>query len=139
MPVAAAPMSVYAAASNGMPVNVGGGAVYTEARGIFISNLSYSVGTSELRNLLASVGRPIQQTLQRDSRTGKSKGSATALFQTKEEAQYAVARLHNHKHMGMTLKVRLDTEATIVGQGPVIVDGSSSSRVSPPKNIPCDR
>ncbi|KAF2205867.1 hypothetical protein GQ43DRAFT_158266 [Delitschia confertaspora ATCC 74209] len=127
------PQPVYTATPGGLPVNVGSGAMVTESRGIFISNLSYSATTSELTTLLHSVGiRPLEVHIQKDSRTGKSKGTATAKFGTKEEANYAVSRLNHHSHMNKPLKVRLDTESTIVGQvqGPVIVNGSNSRRVS---------
>ncbi|KAF2192609.1 hypothetical protein K469DRAFT_746003 [Zopfia rhizophila CBS 207.26] len=125
---AAAP--VYSASTSGMPVNVRHGAILTEARGIFISNLNYAVGLNELNTLLNSVGRPIESKLHQDSRTSASKGIATAKFATKEEAQSAVAHLNGCLHMGMTLKVRLDTETTVVGQvqGPLVVNGSNVSR-----------
>ena len=103
----------------------------TEARGIFINNLSYSCDPNELNRLLSTVGRPVEAKLHRDSRTGQFKGSATAKFSSKQEADYAVASLNGQQHLGMTINVQLDTDTTVVGQvqPPVIVNGSNSSRV----------
>lgn len=127
---AVVPAAVYSSTGSGVPVNVRHGAMLTESRGIFISGLSYAVGPSELDALLKIAGRPIRSELLRDPSTGKSKGIATAQFATKEEAQYAVSKLNNTEHMGMTVRVRLDKESTSVGQlqGPVIVDGSNGYR-----------
>lgn len=132
MQLAAPQMPVYSTNTSGIPVNVRGGAVLTEARGIFISNLNYKCGPSDLNALLNTVGRPVDSRLHKDPRTGQFKGSATAKFATKEEAQAAVTQLNQALHMGMTINVRLDTEKTPVGQmdAPVIVNGTVLSRVS---------
>lgn len=108
-----------------MPVNIRDGAVLTEARGIFIQNLSYKVGSDELKNLLYSVGRPVDCKVHRD-RSGVSKGVATAKFSSTHEAQLAVTHLNRKPHRGMTLKVRLDQDTTVVGQvgPPLVVNGS---------------
>lgn len=124
LPVVTQPM-VYAANNNGMPVNVRDGAVLTESRGIFIQNLSFKASSDELRNLLYTVGRPIECKVHRD-RAGVSKGVATAKFASVHEAQLAVAQLNSIQHRGMTLKVRLDQDTTVVGQvgPPLVVNGS---------------
>lgn len=124
IPVVTQPM-VYAANNNGMPVNVRDGAVLTESRGIFIQNLSYKASSDELRNLLYTVGRPIECKVHRD-RSGVSKGVATAKFASVHEAQVAVTQLNSIQHRGMTLKVRLDQDTTVVGQvgPPLVVNGS---------------
>lgn len=116
---------VYSASSSGMPVNIRDGAMLTEARGIFIQNLSYKVGSDELKNLLFSVGRPVDCKVHRD-RSGVSKGVATAKFASTHEAQLAVTHLNRKPLRGMALKVRLDQDTTIVGQvgPPLVVNGS---------------
>lgn len=126
-------MPVYTPSGGGMPVNLRGGGVLTEARGIFISNLSYKAGPSDLLALLSRVARPVDYKMYKDPRTGHFKGSATAKFATKEEAQATVAHLNQTMHMGMVINVRPDTERTPVGQvqAPVIVNGSGYSRVNP--------
>lgn len=116
---------VYSASNNGMPVNIRDGAMLTEARGIFIQNLNYKVGSDELKSLLYTVGRPVDCKVHRD-RSGVSKGVATAKFASPHEAQLAVAHLNRKLHKGMTLKVRLDQDTTVVGQvgPPLVVNGS---------------
>ncbi|KAF1933983.1 uncharacterized protein M421DRAFT_388398 [Didymella exigua CBS 183.55] len=116
---------VYSASNSGMPVNIRDGAMLTEARGIFIQNLSYKVGSDELRNLLYTVGRPVYCKVHRD-RSGVSKGVATAKFASTHEAQLAVTHLNRKPHRGMALKVRLDQDTTVVGQvgPPLVVNGS---------------
>ncbi|KAL6712446.1 hypothetical protein ACN47E_000323 [Coniothyrium glycines] len=117
---------VYSTSTTGMPVNVRGGAVLTEARGIFIRNLSYKATLEDLNSLLYTVGVPISSQLLRDPRTGVFKGVATAKFGSKEEASYAAACLNGMEHMGMALHVRMDTDITVVGRAePMVVNGSS--------------
>ncbi|KAH8723946.1 hypothetical protein GQ44DRAFT_619175 [Phaeosphaeriaceae sp. PMI808] len=115
-------MPVYFPNTHGMPVNVGPGAVVTEARGIFVQNLNFKCTLSDFYSLLLTVAQPVDHSFTLDSRTGAFKGAATANFRTKEDAQYAVRRLDGIVHMGMPLKVRLDKEATPVGlTSPLIV------------------
>lgn len=116
---------VYSASNSGMPVNIRDGAMLTEARGIFIQNLSYKVNSDELKDLLYTVGRPVDCKVHRD-RSGVSKGVATAKFASTHEAQLAVTHLNRKTHRGMTLKVRLDQDTTVVGQvgPPLVVNGS---------------
>lgn len=125
-------MPVYSASTHGMPVNVRHGAVLTEARGIFIQNLSYKCTLSDLYSLLLTVGQPVDHKLIRDRRTGVFKGAATAAFASKEAAQHAAHYLNRVEHMGMTLSVRMDKETTAVGQaGPPLIVGSDMYRVRP--------
>jgi hypothetical protein len=121
---------MYSANSYGIPVNVREGAVLTEARGIFIQNLSFKCTPSDLYQLLLTVGHPVDQRLIKDPRTGVFKGAATAIFGTQEQAQHAAYYLHGVKHMGMTLSVRMDKETTAIGQaGPPLIVGSDMYRV----------
>jgi hypothetical protein len=124
---------IYSTSTNGMPVNVRGGAVLTEARGIFIRNLSYKCTHDDLNGLLLqTVGYAIDIQLQRDGRTGVFKGAATAKFASKELAQHAASTLNGREHMGMTLHVRMDTDTTVVGRAePMIVNGSYRVREQP--------
>jgi hypothetical protein len=117
---------IYSTSTNGMPVNVRGGAVLTEARSIFIRNLSYKCTPEDLNGLLLqTVGYPIEIQFIRDGRTGVFKGAATAKFASKELAQHAANTLNGQEHMGMTLHVRMDTDTTVVGRAePMVVNGS---------------
>jgi hypothetical protein len=72
----AAPPLVYSANHYGMPVNVQHGAVLTEARGMFIQNLSFKCTPEDLCQLLFTVGYPVDQRLIKDPRTGVFKGEA---------------------------------------------------------------
>ncbi|OAL56955.1 hypothetical protein IQ07DRAFT_23494 [Pyrenochaeta sp. DS3sAY3a] len=128
-PVHVTQAPIYSTSTNGIPVNVRGGAVLTEARGIFIRNLSYKATPDDLFNLLVTVGQPVHFNLIRDSRTGLFKGAATATFSSTEQAKYAVMCLDRLEHMGMMLSVRLDTETTAVGRSePMVVNGSAPYR-----------
>ncbi|KAF2643308.1 hypothetical protein P280DRAFT_422042 [Massarina eburnea CBS 473.64] len=122
----AAPQVPCLQSTAGLPVNIEHGAVLTEARGIFIQGLNYSVRDSELASLIHSVGlRPLEVKVRKDSK-GASKGVATATFNSKADAQYGVNNLNGYVHNGRTLTVRLDAESTVVGQfrPPPIVDGT---------------
>jgi hypothetical protein len=120
------PLPIHSTSTNGMPVNVQGGAVLTEARGIFIRNLSYRCTQDDLNGLLLqTVGYAIDIQFLRDGRTGVFKGAATAKFASKELAQHAANTLNGREHMGMTLHVRMDTDTTVVGLAePMVVNGS---------------
>lgn len=126
-------MPMYSTNTSGMPVNVSNGAVLTEPRGIFISGLDYKTKSKDVEEVIGKyVGRPIEVKLQKD-KNGRCKGSATANFSSREEAEYAVAQLNGRQfrgvsHDGKPLSVRYDTEKTVVGQiqSPVIVNGSTT-------------
>jgi RNA recognition motif-containing protein len=98
----------------------------TEARGIFIRNLSYKCTVDDLNALLLqTVGYAIDIQLMKDSRSGEFKGVATAKFASRELAQHAANTLNGREHMGMTLHVRMDTDTTVVGRAePMVVNGS---------------
>ncbi|KAL5118370.1 hypothetical protein ACEQ8H_003719 [Pleosporales sp. CAS-2024a] len=121
-------MPVYSANSFGMPVNVRNGAILTEARGIFIQNLSYKCQLSDLHSLLLTVGQPVEYKMLRDHRTGAFKGLATATFGSQDLAQRAACCLNGVEHMGMKLTVRMDKETTAVGQTPPLIVGSDMYR-----------
>ncbi|KAF2709573.1 hypothetical protein K504DRAFT_378842 [Pleomassaria siparia CBS 279.74] len=127
MQVVAPQMSAYSTSASGLPVNMGNGAYLTEARGIFINNLNYKVGPSDLLDLLRTVGNVVDYRLLRDTRTGGFKGAATAKFATKDEAMHAVQVLNNTQHLTKIIHVRLDTDTTVVGeiQQPIIANGSN--------------
>ncbi len=122
--------------TNEKPVNVTHGAVLTEARGVFVSNLNFTVNSSDLTATMRTAGNVVQCKLFRDSRTGRSKGTGTVLFSRAFEARAAVSMLNNTEFMGLRIRVRLDKEQTTVAEAstyvsqaqPVIVDGSTPVR-----------
>ncbi|EON63268.1 hypothetical protein W97_02495 [Coniosporium apollinis CBS 100218] len=129
-PYVATPHPIYTTAANGTPVNVSNGAVRTEARSIFLSNLSYAAGPTEVENLLRRAGNPIRVDVPKDARTGRFRGSGTASFATREEASNAINLLNNVKHMGTRIHVRWARETTTVATppNPLVVDGSNRVR-----------
>ena len=114
---------VYVSSSAGTHVNVGQGAIKTEVRGVFISNIDYKAGTRDLQRFFSRAGEIVHCQLQKDPATGKSKGNATVQYAAANDAKNAVRLFHNEKYMGMRLKVRLDKEPVPVG-----VPAASSSR-----------
>ncbi|KAF2141677.1 uncharacterized protein K452DRAFT_271333 [Aplosporella prunicola CBS 121167] len=98
----------------GIPVNVRNGAVRTEARGIHIRGLKYTVTEAELKQLLAESGNPLRIELK--------KGSATVRFGSSVEADRAIEGLNGFEYKGMELSVRYDVDRTPVSE-PVIVNG----------------
>jgi hypothetical protein len=114
---------VYVSSPTGTHVNVGQGAIKTEVRGVFISNIDYKAGSKELQKFFSRAGEIVHCQLLRDSATGKSKGNATVQYAAANDAKNAVRLFHNEKYMGMRLKVRLDKEPVAIG-----VPSASSSR-----------
>lgn len=113
------------------PVNVSHGAVLTEARGVFITKLSFTVSSSELASLMRYAGQVVDCKIFRDPKTGKSKGTGTVLFSTTTEARRAVCIFDNTEYKGLNVKVRLDREQTTVPRAshPIIADGSTPFKV----------
>ncbi|CAO2658380.1 Nn.00g061030.m01.CDS01 [Neocucurbitaria sp. VM-36] len=112
---------IFSTSATGIPVNIEGELVKTEARGIFISNLHYDATEADLATLFSIVGNPLRSCLHRHQRNKKSKGVATAEFRTVSEAQL--------------LQARLDKEATATGvirtdEEPFIVNGSWGKEIN---------
>jgi hypothetical protein len=114
---------VYVSSPTGTHVNVSQGAIKTEVRGVFISNIDFKAGPKELQKFFSRAGEIVHCSLLRDSATGKSKGNATVHYAAANDAKNAVRMFNNEKYMGMRLKVRLDKEAVAIG-----VPSASSSR-----------
>jgi hypothetical protein len=114
---------VYVSSPTGTHVNVGQGAIKTEVRGVFVSNIDFKASSRELQRFFSRAGEIVHCQLQRDPATGKSKGNATVQYAAANDAKNAVRLFHNEKYMGMRLKVRLDKEPVAIG-----VPSASSSR-----------
>lgn len=120
-------------AQNGVPINTSHGAILAEMRGIFISGLIYSVTEKDIIKLLSQAGRVRACELRKDSKTGQFRGSATVLYERKEDARTAINMFNSCIYMGRTLTVRwdrdstpLDTSRTLTAPTqPVIVNGST--------------
>ncbi|KAI9839150.1 MAG: hypothetical protein M1819_003143 [Sarea resinae] len=150
---------VYANTSNGTPINVSNGAVHTEARGVFVRNLSYEAGWREVKDLFRQAGNVQRCVIKEDPVTGKSRGCATVLFKTHADAKASIDMLDETEFMGRSIKVKYDQDTTMsvppteaataseqrhpsptsasvssatasVAKQPVIVNGSTATRGS---------
>ena len=106
---------MYISSPTGTHVNVSQGAIKTEVRGIFVSNVDYKASSKDLQRYFGRAGEIVKCQLQKDPVTGKSKGNATVQYAVAKDAKRAVAMFHSEKYMGMRLKVRLDKEPVAVG------------------------
>jgi hypothetical protein len=116
---------MYVSSSTGTHVNVSQGAIKTEVRGIFVSNVDYKATSKDLQRYFGRAGEIVKCQLQKDPATGRSKGNATVQYAVAKDAQNAVRMFNSEKYMDMRLKVRLDKEPVAVGMPSA---GSSSSR-----------
>ncbi|KAK4896274.1 hypothetical protein LTR27_005796 [Elasticomyces elasticus] len=126
--------NAYAYTSNGLPVNTNSGAIRTESRGVFVSGLNYKARSRDVETLFSKAGEISKCEVQKDTSTGRSKGKATIRFSSAAGAQQAINMFHGRTFMDMALKVRLDTEKTVVSppnatqasrsSQPIIVNGS---------------
>lgn len=119
----------YICSGTGLPVNVSQGAVRQEHRGVFIRGLRYSVTDKDLSSFIAPIATYLHLEVNRD-KTGKSKGTATALFASYEAANRVVVFCDGREYMGRTLEARLDKETTTVDPSrPPVVNGATASAV----------
>jgi hypothetical protein len=117
---------MYVSSSTGTHVNVSQGAIKTEARGIFVSNVDYKASSKDLQRYFGRAGEIVKCQLQKDPATGKSKGNATVQYAVAKDAQNAVRMFNSEQYMGMRLKVRLDKEPVAIG----MPSAGSSSRTN---------
>ncbi|ANB15462.1 Hrb1p [Sugiyamaella lignohabitans] len=74
---------------------------------LFVNNLPYSTGWQELKDLFRSSGNVLRVDLKLNF-NGKSRGAATVLFETPEEAQAAIQQYNGYDFQGRPLEVRQD-------------------------------
>jgi RNA recognition motif-containing protein len=72
---------------------------------LYVGNLSYSVGSSELETLFAEFGTVESAQVVTDRESGRSKGFGFVEMGTEEEAQSAIQALNGQEHMGRPLTV----------------------------------
>lgn len=120
------------------PINVSQGAILTEARGIFISDIKYSVTQSDILNLVSAAGPVEKCELHKDPKSGSPRGSATVTFTNRDSPNVALRMFNGKELAGRKMKIRLDKEMTIVKPGPnnaypqqpLVVNGSTPYQVS---------
>jgi RNA recognition motif-containing protein len=74
-------------------------------RKLFVGNLSFSLGESELRQLFEQKGGVESLTVMRDTDTGRSRGFAFVEMVSDEAAQKAIAELNGYSVDGRNLTV----------------------------------
>jgi RNA recognition motif-containing protein len=75
------------------------------SRKLYVGNLPYEVGETELQELFAPTGSVESVTIMRDQATGRARGFAFVEMSTDEEAQHAITTLHGTSVGGRTLTV----------------------------------
>lgn len=83
-------------------------------RRLYVGNLPYSTGEDDLRELFSSAGAVDTVSVVMDRETGRARGFAFVEMATDEDAQNAIAKLHDQPFGGRPLTVN---EARPQGQG----------------------
>jgi RNA recognition motif-containing protein len=71
---------------------------------LFVASLSFKIRDAELHEIFASVGNVLSAKVILD-RAGRSKGFGFVEMATPEEADQAIAKLHNSEHFGRPIVV----------------------------------
>ncbi len=72
---------------------------------LYVGNLSYTVSSADLEQLLAQHGTVRSAEVVADRETGRSKGFAFVEMSSDDEAQSAITALNGSEHDGRTLTV----------------------------------
>jgi cold-inducible RNA-binding protein len=75
------------------------------ARKLYVGNLPYEVGETELQQLFGEAGTVDSVNLMRDMATGRARGFAFVEMATDEEAQKAISQFNNYSMGGRNLTV----------------------------------
>ena len=84
------------------------------ARRLYVGNLPFSAGETELQELFAQAGAVDSVKVMRDMATGRARGFAFVEMATDEDAQAAIDKFHNYEFGGRKLTVN---EARPRGEG----------------------
>jgi RNA recognition motif-containing protein len=74
-------------------------------RKLYVGNLPYETGETELQDLFAQAGTVETVRVMRDMATGRARGFAFVEMSTDEEAQQAINQLHDYQLGGRGLTV----------------------------------
>jgi RNA recognition motif-containing protein len=74
-------------------------------RKLYVGNLPYETGETELQDLFAQAGAVETVKVMRDMATGRARGFAFVEMGTDEEAQKAITQLNEHQLGGRSLTV----------------------------------
>jgi RNA recognition motif-containing protein len=75
------------------------------ARRLYVGNLPYEAGETELQELFAAAGTVESVSIVRDMATGRARGFAFVEMSTDEEAGKAISQFHEHSMGGRNLTV----------------------------------
>jgi cold-inducible RNA-binding protein len=75
------------------------------ARKLYVGNLPFSAGESELQELFAQAGAVDSVKVMRDMATGRARGFAFVEMATDDDAQKAIDKFHNYSFGGRNLTV----------------------------------
>ena len=75
------------------------------SRKLYVGNLPYETGESELQELFARAGTVDTVRVMRDMATGRARGFGFVEMSTPEEAQKAILELNEHQIAGRNLTV----------------------------------
>lgn len=121
----------------GIPTNITRGAVRTEYRGVFISNLSYMVQDNDLHDLFKPYGEIKKIAHNREEVVkakgkvvSRSKGTAIITFTSSQAAAKAISCLNGRSWNDRVLTLRFDMEGTPVNVPSAPPRPSSSARKS---------
>ena len=104
-------------------------------RKLYVGNLPYETGETELQELFARAGTVETVKVMRDMATGRSRGFAFVEMSTDEEAQKAIADLNAHEMggRGLTVNEARPKPAYSGGGGGGYGGGDSGRRRSEPR------
>jgi cold-inducible RNA-binding protein len=75
------------------------------SRKLYVGNLPYEIGETELQDLFARAGNVDTVRIMRDMATGRARGFAFVEMSTDDEAQKAILELNEHQLGGRALTV----------------------------------
>jgi RNA recognition motif-containing protein len=99
-------------------------------RKLYVGNLPYEVGETDLQDLFAKAGTVESVSVMRDQMTGRARGFAFVEMSTDEEAQKAIQELNEFQFGGRNLTVN---EARPKAARPGGAGGPSHRRRSEPR------
>jgi RNA recognition motif-containing protein len=74
---------------------------------LFVGNLSFQTGESDLQDYFAQAGAVTSVNLMMDKMSGKSRGFAFVEFANAEDANRAIEQFHNREFQGRSLTVNI--------------------------------
>ncbi len=103
------------------------------ARKLYVGNLPYQTGETELQELFGSAGTVESVNVMRDMATGRARGFAFVEMSTDDEAQKAIEQFNNYALGGRNLTVNEARPKPQRSGGGGGWDGGGSRRRSEPR------